>query len=564
MSSPPHFDAVVVGSGFGGSTVTQRLAEQGLSVCLLERGKPYPPGSFPRSPQGVSRNFWDPSEGLYGMFNVWSFRHIEGLVSSGLGGGSLIYANVLLRMDEAWFGGTGLGDGRPWPLAYRDLEPHYDRVEARMRPQRFPLEHADYAATAKTLAFKAAAEARGLDWDLLPLAVLFGNEGEPPSQGKLLREPLRNLHDRDRLSCVLCGECDVGCNYGAKNTLDYTHLTAAQHDGAAILTLAEVKRFAPRESGGYTIEYVQHEPDRPSKDDGRELAPRRTLTADRLVLSAGTFGSPFLLLKNRAALPALSPRLGTAFCGNGDLLGFFLRARGRDKAPRTLDAGRGPVITSRVRGGDALDGGGAADGDRGFYIEDAGHPEFVNWLVEATQAVGLVRRGLRFARRRLVQRLMGEPRSDISGEIRGLLGDCAVSSSSMAVLGMGRDVPDGTMRLSGKGYLDVDWKLDASGAYFRRLAGTMKALAGALGADFQVNPSWFARRVVTVHPLGGCPMGTSAADGVVDTFGEVFGHPGLYVADGSVMPGPVGANPSLTIAAVADRTADRILAQSGR
>jgi cholesterol oxidase len=92
----------------------------------------------------------------------------------------------------------------------------------------------------------------------------------------------------------------------------------------------------------------------------------------------------------------------------------------------------------------------------------------------------------------------------------------------------------------------------------------MKALAGALGADFQVNPSWFARRVVTVHPLGGCPMGTSAADGVVDTFGEVFGHPGLYVADGSVMPGPVGANPSLTIAAVADRTADRILAQSGR
>src|SRR5919106_1169055 len=110
-----NFDAVIVGSGFGGSVMTYRLAEAGLDVCLLERGRPYPPRSFARSPREMSRNFWDPSEGHYGLYDLWSFSGIEALVSSGLGGGSLIYANVLLRKDEEWFVGDGPG-GESWPV----------------------------------------------------------------------------------------------------------------------------------------------------------------------------------------------------------------------------------------------------------------------------------------------------------------------------------------------------------------------------------------------------------------------------------------------------------------
>src|SRR5690606_11783988 len=111
-------DAVVVGSGFGGSVSAYRLAEAGLDVVLLERGKAYPPGSFPRNPHQMSRAFWDPTEGLQGLFDVWTFRGFDSIVSSGLGGGSLIYANVMIRKDERWFVCEPLPGGgyEKWPV----------------------------------------------------------------------------------------------------------------------------------------------------------------------------------------------------------------------------------------------------------------------------------------------------------------------------------------------------------------------------------------------------------------------------------------------------------------
>ena len=129
--TPEHFDCIVVGTGFGGSVTAQRLAEADRRVLVLERGKAYPPGSFPRSPIGFKNNLWDPSEGLQGLFDLWSFSGLDALISSGLGGGSLIYANVLLRKDEKWFVSPdhpGPG-GEAWPITRADLDPHYDRAE---------------------------------------------------------------------------------------------------------------------------------------------------------------------------------------------------------------------------------------------------------------------------------------------------------------------------------------------------------------------------------------------------------------------------------------------------
>lgn len=541
-----HFDAVIVGSGFGGSVTAYRLAEAGQRVCVLERGKPYPPGSFPRSPDGLSKNFWDPSNGLYGMFNVWSFSGIDALISSGLGGGSLIYANVMIRKDERWF----VHDDREyWPISRADLEPHYDRCESMLAVQKYPLDTEPYASTPKTRAFERAAKGLGYDWFLPDLAVTFANDGDPAVPGEPIREEYPNLHGRTRFTCRLVGECDVGCNFGAKNSLDYTYLSAAARHGADLRTLSEVKSFRPREGGGFEIDYVVHDPDAGTKTPV-------TLTAGRLVLSAGTLGTTFLLLKNRAAFPGLSDRLGTHFSGNGDLLTFAMRSTEKGK-PINIDSDYGPVITSAIRFGDSADGDGSEG--RGFYIEDAGYPNFVSWMLAAADEPRAFWLWRKVAFRLLRKWLLRKPETDVSGVVSSLFGDSALSKGTLPLLGMGRDVPDGRMRLKDD-LLDVEWSKDgASGPYFKRMRDRMHDISNELGATFQDNPLWWLSKVITVHALGGCPMGRDANEGVVDPWGNVFGVPGLHIADGSVMPGPVGPNPSLTIAALADRFCDGML-----
>jgi cholesterol oxidase len=545
--SDTHFDAIVVGSGFGGSVLAYRLAEAGRSVCVLERGKPYPPGSFPRGPRELSKAFWDPSEGLYGLFNIWSFKGIGAVVSSGLGGGSLIYANVLLRKPERWFVQEDLTKGglEDWPVSYAELEPHYERAETMLNAQPYPF--AD--TTLKTAALRDVGEQLGRKMILPNLAVTFANPGEEPAVGVPIREEHPNLHGAQRYTCRLVGECDVGCNFGSKNTLDLNYLSEAKRLGAEIWTRCEVRSFAPR-NGGYVVLYVEHD----AADEGRKLntrdprlRPERVLTCDRLVLSAGTLGSTYLLLKCRADFPGLSRRLGSRFGGNGDLLTFALGAN------RPLEPTRGPVITGALPVPDELDGG---EG-RGFYVEDAGFPDFVSWLVQGTQGPGALWRFRQVAARIIYGLLRRKPEVDLSAEVAQLLSDTRVAAGSLPLLGMGRDIPDGNMELTDEGKLQVDWVKGKSGPFFDRLGDFGEEIAEALGAEFKRNPTWYLGRLITVHPLGGCPLGRSAELGVVDPYGEVFGYPGFTVADGSVMPGPVGPNPSLTIAALADRFADR-------
>ncbi|WP_214411772.1 GMC oxidoreductase [Sphaerisporangium fuscum] len=546
--STENVDVVVVGSGFGGSVAAYRLASAGLSVVVLERGRAYAPGMFPRSPAEMGRAFWDPQEGHYGMYDVWSFGGCDSVVASGLGGGSLIYANVMLRKDERWFvheEPLATGGYETWPVTREDLDPHYDAVEEMIGTTPYPLDHQPYEDTPKTRAMQDAAAELGLDWRLPPLAISFAPaRGARPGLGLPIADPVYgNVHGVPRRTCRLCGECDIGCNDGSKNSLDHTYLSAARHHGADLRTLHEVRSIRPREGGGYEVDYVRHHP----------ASGPRTIGCDRLVLAAGTYGTTYLLLRSKHAFPGLSGTLGSRFSGNGDLLTFLLRAKDRSRT-RTIDASRGPVITSAIRLADATDG--TRESGRGAYIEDGGYPAFVDWLVEGADVGHEIRRAARFIAERI--RALVTHDTNLSAEIADLVGDGELSGTSLPLLGMGRDVPDGELRLR-DGRLDVQWNSEASEAHFERLRATMRRIADVLGAEHSGMPAWLGKRIITVHPLGGVPMGRHPGEGVCDAFGEVFDHPGLYIADGAALPGPVGANPSLTIAALADRMCTRLL-----
>lgn len=551
---PRTTDVLVIGSGFGGSVVAEALAEAGIEVCLVERGKSYPPGSFPRTPAGLGANFWDQKHKRHGMFDVWNFEGLDAVVSSGLGGGSLIYANVMLRKDPKWFRQRHPyrhGVLEDWSFTYDDLDEHYGEVEKFLDVQTLPRspKHFDLP---KTAAFQAATRRLpGADTEYAPLAVRFKDTHGAPAIGAQLPDAdYPNLHGMPRRTCRMCGECDIGCNDGSKSSLDHTYLSAAGAHGASLHERTEVRTIT-RRNGVFEVGVVVHDADDDGSCDCAHL-PLQTITARRVVMSAGTIGSTYLLLRNRERLGLGNPALGTRFCGNGDLLGFVFNAR----VP--LDGTNGPVITSYARFPDYLDTG--SPEHFGLYIEDAGYPAFAAWLVETAQITKEAERLGKTMAKRLWQRATKRRDTSLSGAISDILGPAALTTNSLPILGMGRDTPDGTLYLRDgdepESMLDSTWRSQSSLNYFDSMVRQMEQLSDHLGGNFSVNPTYrFLRRLITVHPLGGCPADTSVSTGVVDSVGRVHGVPGLRVCDGSVFPGPVGPNPSLTIAAFARRVA---------
>jgi cholesterol oxidase len=558
------FDAIIVGSGFGGSVCAAQLAAAGLAVVVLERGAPYPPGAFARTPREMRTNFWDPDAGLHGLFEIWSFAQVNAIVSAGLGGGSLIYANVLLEKPPETFADRVLPDGTltSWPVDHPALEPHYAAVLDVLRPERLPATE-PYASIPKATEFARAARAAGLDVDHPPLAIRFADAAGRTEPGIPL-PPDGNLHDRPRVTCRLLGACDVGCNEGAKNSLDMTYLTEAKRHGARIRTLCEAVAVHsnPAPAGGWRVRYVQHAGARAGHrpdllDPTGEID--RTITAPVVVIAAGALGSTRLLLGHRAALPGLSPQLGRRFSTNGDMITFARDCRttpGGRGPRRDLSPSLGPVITTSARG--SVDG-------HDVWLQDAGGPDFSEWGWQAPEVpgdlLGLLRRMLL---RRAAEAIGGSRRrTRVSADVAAAFGTARSSAAMLPLLSMGIDVPGGRLSLDGD-VLNLDWDPHGdSRGYFDAAEATARSTAAQLGGHLAPRFGLARARAMTVHPLGGCPMGRDREHGVVDDHGEVFSadglHRGLFVADGSVMPGPVGPNPSLTIAAVAHRFSARMI-----
>jgi cholesterol oxidase len=543
------FDAVIVGSGFGGSVMARNLSEAKMKVCVLERGKFYAPGDFGRTPDQLKESLWYPPKGLFGLFNIQSFRDFDAVVSSGVGGGSLIYANVMLRKDPSWF------NSDKWPINYEELEKHYERVEAVLRPTPYPSHLSPYNETPKHTALKEAQVATELKFEPIKLAISFGKDPNKPVPGEELADD-RNLHNTKRYGCRLCGECYLGCNFGSKNTLDFNFLSMAKRAGAEIRALSEVVSIACKSDGeGYRVEYMSLERQAKGHAATSGLETICRIECKYLILSAGTFGTTKLMLENKSNFPKVSSMLGKSFSGNGDIFttadACRSKVNGKDEM-LNLKPYLGPTITGALKSD-------SPDRTKRFYIEDWSYPITFIWFLQTMHIGTFLRRWWQLIANYLEIKIGFRINTDIGYDASRLVSDRDSAVYSFPMVGMGMARADGRMTLK-RGNLEVDYPRSSSGAFFSNVQEKMRKIARLLRAkSFMELPTWYLDKTITVHPLGGCPMGFDESTGVVDKTGEVFNYPNFFIADGSVIPDSIGPNPSLTIAAVSDLFSETIV-----
>jgi cholesterol oxidase len=514
----PFYDAVVIGSGFGGALTACRMAQAGDSVCLLEKGRRWPKAEFPRSPnEVVNRAFWD-EQRRQGFIEYRSFPRMDVVQGCGVGGGSLHYFNVARQPPAAIF------DDARWPrnISLRRLEPYYRLAKAMLNAA--PLSPPDgRALPLRTQTFLKAVEDCGGRPELVDIAVHTASAGR-----------------ESQSACTYCGNCLLGCQVHAKNTLDLNYIPLAERHGAEVFSLHKAENIEP-DGKTYRVHVTR-------LAGARQQLETVTVSAKRVIVAAGTLGSNELLLRCRdvsKSLPRLGPALGKGFSGNGDLL---LSGTLFGKA---VDPSSGPSITAGV--------GFSAAGHH-FYIEDLGYPDPVLWYLNgAVPTWQRWQHSLRLGWNYVLLSLGLSKRSRMDLEIDRLFRG-GFSTNLLPYLGMGTDAADGVLALDRDNSITVHWKHGASMRMFREMERYLKELSRAAGGKYLQSFlwSWPFRKLMTAHPLGGCSMSSREREGVVDELGQVWNYPNLYVADGSIIPTSLAANPSATISALAERIAFHI------
>jgi cholesterol oxidase len=555
-----RYDVVVVGSGYGGAITAARLAQAGRRVCLLERGKEMLPGEYPETQlealaelqlnrAGGRLSDSTNSDGRAGRTGLFDFRlgeTMHALVGCGLGGTSLINANVALE-PEGWV----LEDSR-WPARLRrerstTLRRGFQAARRMLRPQRYPAEP-KAPELAKLRALERSAKALpGNRFYRPPINVTF--------------EACENNAGVQQSACVLCGDCVTGCNHWAKNTTLMNYLPYAHLFGAHIFTRAAVHSVLP-ERDGWVVRYQ-------ALATGRERfdAPLLSVRAGIVVLAAGTFGSTEILLRSRESGLKASDRLGEGFSANGDVLAFAYNAPvpingiGFGSKPPGHFEPVGPCITGII---DLRHGAGA----EGIVVEEGSVPGPIGAIMPELlgAAAGLGGKGPDGGLGARMGRHRRELESLVAGPHHGAV------HNTQTFLVMAHDSGDGKLTLDGD-HASVVWPNVGRQGIFQAIAERLETASAALEATYVPDPIWsklLGRQLITVHPLGGCPMADDAEGGVVDDRGRVFKkgrgdavHPGLYVSDGAVVPRPLGVNPLLTISALAERCAALVVQDAG-
>lgn len=543
-----RYDAVVVGSGYGGGVAASRLARMGLEVAVLERGREVLPGEFPRDAFAAQREtrVLVGSHGLgaeNGIFELHVGQGAHVMVGNGLGGTSLINANVCIEPEP-----RVLADP-VWPIEIRadgTLKEGFARARAMLDPR--PLPAGETPRKLEALAVSAAA--LGVKAGRVDLHLAFDERVNAAG----VRQP----------ACTRCGDCMGGCNVGAKTTVHSTWLTDAAEHGAQIFTGVLARHVARTPDGRWRL-VVQ------VRDGGPRRMPVRTITADAVVLAAGTIGTNEILLRSREQGLALSELLGRRVSTNGDAISLGYNGRlpvgsiGIGHPPRPGVSPPGPAVAGLV------DLRGAGRIEDGVVLVDAGvQSAYAALMPAAMAAAGLVGKGPARSLREAFAAVQRTAESAIAGAYAGAV------AATQVFLAIGHDDSGGSIVLADD-RARIVWPHAADAASYRLLDEIVGKAVAATGGIYVANPlskSWLGGNVLSVHPLGGAATGADRTAGVVDHKGRVFDagakagavdvHQGLYVVDGAVVPRSLGCHPLLTIAAFAERAMIHLARDIGR
>lgn len=511
-------DVIVVGSGFGGSVTALRLTETGHRVLVLEKGRRLSDDDLLRARTDPRAYLWGPGAGMRGFFWQRIFRHMAIIGGTGVGGGSIVWAGVLLEPGADFYDAPTMRRlGHDWKQELaRDLEVAAGMLGRATAPHCGPAD--DH--------LRAAARTMGVEetYGPVPVAIHFGRPEET------IPDPFFGGDGPARTGCRLCGECLLGCPYGAKNQLTRNYLHLAERYGASIRPEHEVRSVRPLAGGGYEVEAAH-----PWRRGGGV-----TLRARQVVLAGGVLGTLDLLYRCRdeqGTLPHVSPRLGDGVRTNSEALTAVLQPAGDDFS-------HGPTISSDFHP-DARThttqnrymGGWHMRAQLGPMVDDD---------VPARRA------------RRVVGRLLVHPlaQARVIGAkdfLRRLTVLTTMQQHDSSLALDFRRSPWRPWRRALRSRL-VDGTRPPSNLPIAN-AATQAFAASSGGRPLNLLGESVGGLSITAHILGGAVMGTGPENGVVDSSHEVFGHPGLYVVDASVIPANLGVNPSLTITALAERFA---------
>jgi cholesterol oxidase len=513
----PDYDVVVVGSGFGGSVAALRLTEKGYRVAVVEAGRRFADDEFAKTSWDLKRYLWAPQVGCYGIQRIHMLNDVMVLAGAGVGGGSLVYANTLYRPLKPFYADHQWSHITDWES---ELAPHYDQAGRMLGVVTNP------TVTPSDVVMRDVAKDMGVadSFHATPVGVYFGKPGEQA------KDPYFGGAGPARTGCTECGSCMTGCRVGAKNTLVKNYLYLAEQDGAQVIPLTTVTSVSPRETGGYEVSL--------KKTGTTSKKFRTTITAEKVVFAAGTWGTQNLLhtLKDTGTLPKLSRRLGELTRTNSEAI----IGAARTDVDESRNFSRGVAITSSIHpdANTHIEPVRYGKGSNAMSLlqtiaTDGASPvprwrQAVSFMVKHPVQTAKLLNGYRWSERTVILLVMQSLDNSITTYTkRGLFGRRKYTSKQ------GHGEPNPSFIPAGH---------EANERTAERIGGIA---GGTWGEIFDIP--------LTAHFIGGVPIGANADEGVIDPYHRVFGYPGLSVVDGAAITANLGVNPSLTITAQAER-----------